>query len=81
MEAPSIQTSDQGTELIDIEQPRAGSRWLHQAAHHLPGEIGKQDLTLIDRVEHGALAERGGENLSLRLQRLDLPVNEIWISV
>ena len=57
---------------LHVEQPRARARRLDQAAHHLARQIGQQDLALVGRVEHRALAERGGEDLALGLQRLDL---------
>ena len=55
-----------------IEEPGPGPRRLDQAAHHVAGEIGEQDLPFIDRLENRPFAKRGGKDLALRLQRLDL---------
>ena len=61
---------------LGIEQPRPRARRLDQAAHHLPGEIGQQDLALVDRVEDRAFTEGRGENLALHFQRFDLLADE-----
>ena len=57
---------------VDVEQTSAGVRRLDQAPHHLARQVGQQDLALVGRIEDRALAERGGEDLALRVQRLDL---------
>jgi len=60
----------------DIEEACPGPSRLDQPAHHLPSEIGEQDLALIHRVEDSAFAKRCGKHLALRLQRLDLLPDE-----
>ena len=55
-----------------VEKARAGPGRLHEAAHHLARQIGQQHFAFIGRVEHRPLAERGGKNLALGGQRLDL---------
>ena len=59
-----------------VEQPRPGVRRLDQPPHHLASEIGQQDLAFVGRIEHRALAERGGKDLALGLQRFDLLADE-----
>ena len=61
---------------LGIEQAGAGARRLDQAAHHLARQIGQQHFPFVGRVEHGALAERGGKNLALGVQRFGLLSDE-----
>ena len=56
----------------DVVEAGAGAGRLDQPTHHLPRQIGQQDLALVGGIEDGALAERGGEDLALGAQRLDL---------
>ena len=55
-----------------VKQPGTGSCRCHQAAHHLAGEIGKQDFALIDGVENSTFPKCGRKDFALGLQRLDL---------
>src|SRR4029077_17339132 len=61
---------------LDIEEPRSRVRRRDQAAHHLAGEIGKQDFSLVDRLVDRALAETRGKDLALHFQRFDLLIDE-----
>ena len=61
---------------LNIEEPGPRPGRLDQAPHHLPGEIRKQDLPLVDRIENGTLTKGGGENLALHFQRFDLLADE-----
>src|SRR5258707_1091195 len=71
--AGSAEDSAVGDDVaLDIKEPRARSRRLDEPAHHLAGEIRKQDLSLVDRVEDGTFTECGGKHLALRLQSFDL---------
>ncbi len=59
-----------------IEQPGPCPRRFGEAAHHLAAELRDQFLALGDRIDDGALAECRGENFALRLQRLQLRVDQ-----
>ena len=45
---------------------------LDQPAHHVAAKFGDQRLALARDIDHRALAQRGGEDLALGLERLDL---------
>src|SRR6202022_1300949 len=57
---------------LSVEKPRPRARRLNEPAHHLPGEIGKQDLSLVDRVEDSAFTKGRGKDLALHFQSFDL---------
>ncbi len=59
-----------------IEEAGAGAGRLDEATDHLPRQIGQQHLAFVGGVEHRALAQRGGKNLALGAQRLDVLADE-----
>ena len=56
---------------VDGKEPGPRARRLNQPTHHLPRQLGQQGFALIGRFKYRALAERRGEDLALRAQRLD----------